>query len=416
VIAANSTPVLAEPDRKSQPLLVSTPATNIMVVDDQPANLKLMEDMLKQQGYRVRSFPRGRMALIAASEQPPDLILLDINMPEMNGFEVCERLKADTELASIPVIFLSALSETEDKLKAFQCGGVDYITKPFQFDEVHARVETHLSLAFLHHQLQLHTDHLEELVQSRTRELVDAQAHLKVLDKAKSDFLRLISHEFRTPLNGLFGIGEILLEELNSSPDTDDLGELFAQSRRRITSILDDAMLLTQLDVEQDKFTRGSIDLASIVNAAILDATGFAEAHQVKITTAGVGVDSVVGEQSLSARAIQTLLEAAVKFSSPGHLVLVSRQPAADGVCLMIQSSGRAIPDHALSRFFDLFSIAEAITVGGNDLGLGPPVASRILSLFGGSVTVENREPIGIQIQITFRQVGEVSKAYQPSP
>jgi CheY-like chemotaxis protein len=122
-----------------------TPAS-IMVVDDQPANLKLMEGMLKRQGYVVRTFPRGRMALEAASKELPDLILLDITMPEMSGFEVCERLKADKKLASIPVIFLSALSETEDKVKAFQSGGVDYITKPFQFEEVQARVEIHIQL------------------------------------------------------------------------------------------------------------------------------------------------------------------------------------------------------------------------------------------------------------------------------
>src|SRR5580704_11845961 len=88
----------------------------IMVVDDQPANLKLMEDMLCREGYTVRSFPRGRLALANASELPPDLILLDINMPEMDGFAVCERLKADPKLVNIPVIFLSALSETEDKV------------------------------------------------------------------------------------------------------------------------------------------------------------------------------------------------------------------------------------------------------------------------------------------------------------
>ena len=122
------------------------PPANIMVVDDQPANLKPMEDMLKRQGHGVRSFPRGRMALEAASKDLPDLILLDINMPEMNGFEVCERLKADRRLASIPVIFLSALNETEDKVKAFGSGGVDYVAKPFQFEEVQARVETHIQL------------------------------------------------------------------------------------------------------------------------------------------------------------------------------------------------------------------------------------------------------------------------------
>ena len=98
---------------------------NIIVVDDQPANLKLLEDMLKVHGYKIRSFPRGRLALAAAVQNPPDLFLLDINMPEMNGYEVCERLKSNPELAAAPVIFLSALNATEDKLKAFQTGGAE---------------------------------------------------------------------------------------------------------------------------------------------------------------------------------------------------------------------------------------------------------------------------------------------------
>ena len=117
-----------------------------MVVDDSPANLKLLEDMLRQRGYEVRSFPRGRLALAAAEEEPPDLILLDINMPEMNGYEVCRQLKSSAQLAGIPVIFLSALTAIEDKIQGFRSGGVDYISKPFQFEEVEARVETHLKL------------------------------------------------------------------------------------------------------------------------------------------------------------------------------------------------------------------------------------------------------------------------------
>jgi PAS domain S-box-containing protein len=134
----------------------------IMAVDDQPENLRLLEDMLRHRGYLVRSFPRGRLALAAASQDPPDLILLDINMPEMNGYEVCERLKADSKLAGIPVIFLSALDETEDKVRAFRSGGVDYISKPFQVDEVQARVEIHMQLHRLHQALQVEKDRLED--------------------------------------------------------------------------------------------------------------------------------------------------------------------------------------------------------------------------------------------------------------
>jgi CheY-like chemotaxis protein len=122
------------------------PEGNIMVVDDNPANLKLLEDMLRQHGHEVRSFPRGPLALAAADYEPPDLILLDINMPGMNGYEVCERLKSSTRLADIPVIFISALTAIEDKVAGFRSGGVDYVSKPFQFEEVSARVETHLKL------------------------------------------------------------------------------------------------------------------------------------------------------------------------------------------------------------------------------------------------------------------------------
>jgi CheY-like chemotaxis protein len=118
----------------------------IMVVDDNPANLKLLEDMLRQEGYDIRSFPLGRLALAAAEQEPPDLILLDVNMPEINGYQVCEQLKSKASLRDIPVIFLSALNAVEDKVKGFRSGGVDYISKPFQFEEVQARVETHLRL------------------------------------------------------------------------------------------------------------------------------------------------------------------------------------------------------------------------------------------------------------------------------
>ncbi len=119
---------------------------NIMVVDDNPANLKLMENLLRERGYQVRSFPRGRLALAAADQEPPDLILLDINMPEMDGYEVCEKLKTAPRVADVPVIFLSALNAIEDKVRGFHSGGVDYISKPFQFEEVRARVDTHLKL------------------------------------------------------------------------------------------------------------------------------------------------------------------------------------------------------------------------------------------------------------------------------
>lgn len=150
------------------------PAT-IMVVDDMAENLDLLREMLQFKGYRVLTFPRGSMAIKAALAKPPDLILLDVIMPEMNGFEVCERLKAEAALRDIPVLFISALTETMDKIKGFAVGGEDYVTKPFQLEEVHARVETHLRLRSMRLELERHNHHLGELVEEKIKEISDAQ-------------------------------------------------------------------------------------------------------------------------------------------------------------------------------------------------------------------------------------------------
>ncbi len=149
----------------------------ILVVDDTPANLQVLAGMLKERGYKVRPAPSGKLALLAARRDPPDLILLDINMPEMNGYEVCEHLKADENLKSIPVIFISALTEPLDKVKAFALGGVDYLTKPFQMEELHARVETHLKIRSL--QIELERTN-EQLVKANGRMSRDLRAAARI--------------------------------------------------------------------------------------------------------------------------------------------------------------------------------------------------------------------------------------------
>ncbi len=148
---------------------------DILIVDDTLANLQLLSGMLKARGYKARAALTGKLALQAAESAPPDLILLDISMPEMDGYEVCERLKADPQLKEIPVLFVSAHYETMDKVRAFRVGGVDYITKPYQFDEIHARVETHLKLRRLQLELEHHNQHLQELVQAQVKEIADSQ-------------------------------------------------------------------------------------------------------------------------------------------------------------------------------------------------------------------------------------------------
>jgi phosphoserine phosphatase RsbU/P len=136
---------------------------NVLLVDDTPANLQVLGGMLKEQGCIVRPVPSGKLAIRFAEADPPDIILLDIMMPEMDGYEVCRRLKKIERLKDIPIIFISALHETIDKVKAFSAGGVDYITKPFQFEEVQARLRTHLNIRQLQVKLETQNRQLSEL-------------------------------------------------------------------------------------------------------------------------------------------------------------------------------------------------------------------------------------------------------------
>jgi putative two-component system response regulator len=147
----------------------------IMIIDDTPANLRLLQELLQNMGHRVVAFPRGSMALKAAHRNPPDLVLLDIRMPEMDGFEVCRQLKQNSLLKQIPVLFISALNQATDKIAAFSVGAVDYVTKPFQPEEVYARVETHLRLRRTQKELEHQKVHLESLVQQQVKEISDSQ-------------------------------------------------------------------------------------------------------------------------------------------------------------------------------------------------------------------------------------------------
>lgn len=145
----------------------------ILAVDDTPASLRLLTDILKEEGYEVRSAISGELALRAAISNPPELILLDIRMPVMDGYEVCRRLKAEPATRDVPVIFVSAVSETSEKVQSFEMGAVDFVTKPYQRDELMARVRTHLELNRLR-------NHLEDLVEERTAELRESEKKLRL--------------------------------------------------------------------------------------------------------------------------------------------------------------------------------------------------------------------------------------------
>ncbi|MBK1990394.1 response regulator [Sphaerospermopsis aphanizomenoides BCCUSP55] len=193
----------------------------IVIIDDIPANLHLLTNLLKQNGYLVRPFPSGKLGLAGIQHATPALILLDIQMPKMNGYEVCQHLKANELTRDIPVIFISALDEVIDKVKAFTIGGVDYITKPFQAEEVLARIATHLDLSRLQKLLKqenyLQSQQLAEQnrqLQKINRALEQTNQELIYSTSLKDAFLATMSHELRTPLNAILGMTEGLLDEV----------------------------------------------------------------------------------------------------------------------------------------------------------------------------------------------------------
>ena len=175
---------------------------SVLVVEDTIENLRLLSELLGAQGYEVRAVTNGRQAIQAVEREPPDLILLDINMPELNGYEVCRHLKAQERSKDVPVIFITALTDTVDKVRAFDAGGVDYVTKPFQIEEVLARVKTHIAL------------------RRAQAELADSYTRLRAVEQLRDDLVHMVVHDLRSPLSALL-INLRLLESAATLGDDD---------------------------------------------------------------------------------------------------------------------------------------------------------------------------------------------------
>ena len=220
----------------------SVTAASILIVDDAAANLELLSELLEGRGYEPRPALNGGSALAAAQADPPDLVLLDVDMPGMNGYEVCQRFKADERLKDIPIIFVSAVfTRAEDKVKAFSLGAVDYVTKPFQAEEVYARVDTHLGLRRLQLEVELHSRELEDLVQKKVEEIASSQmatifALAKLAEYRDDDtgqhlervgvYCRLLAGDMRRHPRYAAAMTEEYIDELSLTAPLYDIGKV----------------------------------------------------------------------------------------------------------------------------------------------------------------------------------------------
>ncbi|MCP4695621.1 MAG: response regulator, partial [Gammaproteobacteria bacterium] len=349
----------------------------LLIVDDVPVNLKLLFTYLREYDFKVRVAEDGEHALKEVADAKPDLILLDVMMPKMDGFETCRRLKADENSRDIPVIFMTALGDLVDKVKGFDIGAVDYITKPIHHEEVLARINTHVTLRRQKRIIEKHSlalkrgnvvleeknlelqqknteierqaellreseRKLEQRVHEKTRELALAHDRLKVLDKAKSDFLKLICHELHTPLHGLLGTVECLFEDKLDEAGRREFAAMFRQSYDKLDEIIQQSLLLTEIEVSAASFLPESNPLDAIMVAAYESASVYARPRGISFGNMPDCDIYVTSDADLLVKALTALFKTAVKLSENGGVVDINCALTGDDAAIGIHTAGPA--------------------------------------------------------------------------
>jgi signal transduction histidine kinase len=352
---------------------------DILMVDDTPANLELLSGMLRGRGYKVRAAVSGKLALLSARTEPPTLILLDINMPEMNGYEVCAQLKADEKLKEIPVIFLSALSETMDKVKAFGAGGVDYITKPFQLEEVEARVGTHLELRRQKLQVQ------------------EAYEKLRELEKMRDTLVHMIVHDLRSPLTAIYAFLELIKEKAQGAlPEKLTIYiDIALKSAKHMINIISDILDASKMEGGQMKLRLTDCDLGAAVTATISGLKSLLENREIRFTPPERPI-SVRADSELVLRVIQNLVANALKFTPDSGHIQLSVEPVGDRVRVGVKDDGPGIAPEFREKIFEKFAQVE-LPSGRQKYssGLGLTFCKLAVEAHGGRIGVDSNEGKG---------------------
>jgi two-component system, sensor histidine kinase and response regulator len=405
---------------------------DILIIDDTPDNLRFLSDLLAKAGYSVRKVITGELGLEAARLEPPDLILLDIMMPGVNGYEICERLKMGERTQHIPVLFLSALDEELDKVQAFQIGGVDYITKPFQIVEVLARIETHLKLSRLQHQLQQRNEQLQHeieyrsaaetalqllnqgldaRVQERTAELTQKNRYLldvqrdlqkalvqeRRLGELKSRLVTTLTQELRTPMTVMQTALELLQLDALKSSAAQRYVQMIAESIQQMQRSLQDT-LFTELDHPSKSFQLAPLELAEVCQA-FLNQWALPETpdYHLSFVSWGKPAGTIAADSALLHQLLAHLVDNAIRYTPQGGTILLELVYEPTHAVIRVQDEGIGIPADEIDRIFDRFYRASNTDLlpdkSGNGLGL--TLAKQIVGQHAGTITVSSESNKG---------------------
>ena len=363
------------------------PPGSIIAVDDTPANLRVLSAMLKDCGHRVRAFPSGALALPAAARDPPDLFLLDIMMPEMDGMELCRRLKEQESLRSVPVIFISALNETVDKVKAFHAGAVDYVTKPFQLEEVAARVNAHMTLR-----------RLQVALAARGDELQRSYDQLRQLEQLRDNLVHMIVHDMRSPLMVVNGYLELLKQLAAAKLNAQELRclEDSAQSSALLVEMISSLLDVSRMEAREMPVNRTPCDLAGLAHDVVESLRGPAERQQLTVTPPA-GAAPAVCDTNLIRRVIANLLGNAVKFTPKGGTITLTVTPATPaGWRVAVADSGPGVAPADQQRIFEKFGQVQARQEGHKySTGLGLAFCKLAVEAHGGTSGLHSVEGQG---------------------
>ncbi|KPA10957.1 response regulator receiver sensor signal transduction histidine kinase [Candidatus Magnetomorum sp. HK-1] len=388
----------------------------VLIVDDVPINLKVLRAHLEPSGYQVLSAESGEEALVQA-EKKPDLILLDIMMPEMDGMETCRRLKANPDTADIPVIFLSALTDPESRTGALAIGGVDFIIKPFDEEELVARVKIHLTLRYQKIQLEMYAAELEQMVEDRTRQLIHAD-RLATL----GTFSAGMAHEINNPNTFIAGniqvlqlfwktAGPILKKHIHEEPtgrllktvnEIEDIFEDMLEGSRRISSIVNSLKTYAH----QGGVHKENIKLMHIVD----DALKLLQHRLKKGISIQVSVPSELivycDYQSLSQVFVNILNNSIDAIDEDSGKIDIIAETVSDQIQVLIQDNGPGIPETIADKIFDPFFTTKGKARG---TGLGLSIVKGIVEKHDGKIFFEKRSIKGASFLMTLPTIKNIN-------